>query len=71
MMWVFALDGISLRGNKNEGGKKPMKSEKDRMKRMLIILAVATLIGGGLIGLAIAKSTGFSLNSAVSFPVDI
>jgi hypothetical protein len=57
--------------NKNEGGKKSMKSKKDRMKRILIILAVVTLFGGGLIGLAIAKTVGFSLNSAVSFPVDI
>ena len=48
-----------------------MKRNKDRIKKLLTALIVAILIGGGLIGLAIAKSDRFSLNSPVSFPVDI
>lgn len=38
--------------------------------RTAVILAVALAMGGGLIGFAYAQS-GISLNSPVSFPVDI
>ncbi len=41
-----------------------------RRIRRTIVIAIAVAVGGGLLGFAYAQS-GISLNSPVSFPVDI
>ena len=46
---------------------------RTRRNRLIAVLAVAALIGAGLLAAAVAQSkrTSFSLNTPVSFPVDI
>ena len=44
-----------------------------KSRRLIIVLAVAGLIGAGLLAVAVAQSgrASFSLNAPASFPVDI
>ncbi len=48
---------------------KAISRDRPRIRRV-IVLAVVLAMGGGLIGFAYAQSS-ISLNSPVSFPVDI
>tara|TARA_R110002110_G_scaffold376568_2_gene586725 strand:- start:234918 stop:235085 length:168 start_codon:yes stop_codon:yes gene_type:complete len=48
------------------------KTRTGRIRRRLTLVVVALSAGVGLLGFAYAQSTpSFSLNSPVSFPVDI
>lgn len=49
---------------------RPKSTYPRRRRRRTFAIVLALLLGGGLIGFASAQS-GISLNSPVSFPVDI